>query len=99
MGETSAQRAAPGRAGKIYGSARKRKNQAKFSIFEVQQAYDFFDKFSSRDSMTPKLGHTKLWQYAFVERYDTTNRKPYARKQWEKYGWTKRIHRFRKIRG
>ena len=49
--------------------------------------------------MTPKLGLTKLRRYAFVWRYDTTNRKPHVRKQWEKYGWTKRIHRFREIRG
>ena len=58
----------------------------KFSIFEISV------------SMTPKLGLTKLRRYAFVWRYDTTNRKPHAKKQLEKYGWTKRIHRFREIR-
>ena len=30
--------------------------------------------------MTPKLVRINLWRYAFVWRYDTTNRKPHAKK-------------------
>ena len=56
--------------------------------------HKIFD-FGSFRTMTPKLGFTNLRRYAFVWRYDTTNRKPHARKQWEKYGWAKRTRRFR----
>ena len=42
--DASAQRAAPGRAGKIYGSARREHVQAKFSIFDLQQKFDFWDE-------------------------------------------------------
>ena len=34
--------------------------------------------------MTARLGYNKLCRYAFVWRYDTANRKPHARKPWEK---------------
>ena len=74
---------------------------APFNGFRRHQRH-FFIKFSIFEisgSMTPKLGLTKLRRYAFVWRYDTTNRKPHVRKQWEKYGWAKRTHRFREIRG
>ena len=81
-GDASAQRAAPGRAGKIYGSARREHDEAKFCIFELQPKVEVFEKISSHDR---RLGHTKLRRYAFVLRIHTANRKPHARKTWETY--------------
>ena len=78
--DASAQRATPGRAGKIHGNARREHVQAKFSIFELQQKIDVFEKNSSHDR---RLGHTKLRRYAFVLRIATANRQQHARKTWE----------------
>ena len=42
--DASAQRAAPGRAGKICGNAQREQVQAKFSMFELQQKSNFSKK-------------------------------------------------------
>ena len=48
--------------------------------------------------MTPRLVHIHFRRYAFVLRFDTTKRKPHARKHLEKYNCTKWSHRFREVR-
>ena len=53
-----------------------------------------FNIFGSRD--TPLVQSQRL-RFKFVSRFGTTDRKQKARKIVEKYGWTKRIHRFQKF--
>ena len=58
MADASAQRAAPGKAGKIYGNARKEHVQAKFSNFELQQKSPIFQK------KIVTCEGTKAWSYS-----------------------------------
>ena len=51
-----------------------------FRFLSFNEHADFSKKNWSRDSMTPKLVRINLWRYAFVWRYDPTNRKPHAKK-------------------
>ena len=49
--------------------------------------------------MTPPVVPSHSLRFKFVLRFDHTDRKEKPKKLVEKYGWAKRIHRFREIRG
>ena len=75
--DASAQRAAPGKAGKIRLGTQNRAFQPKFRVFGVMRNIDFCaQNFRNFGVMEPVLVASQRLRYKFVLRFDSTNRKP-----------------------